>query len=501
MDRLLAEEIERYLGGSLSDAELETFLVRLRNDPDSRIHLGRLLIQQSLLVDCLRLRAANDGSADMERFSRPDLDLPASASRPQRWRSSRWLTARPRASRILWAAALVITIGLFATGLRQALRAEPFATVTRSAAAAFSVARGGNEVASPQELNLGEVLTVSSGRLLVTFSGEPTTLDIEAPGSLSIVDQGKGRRITITRGTITAEVAPQLHGALLLATPTARITVLGTRLTVVAGSDETYVSVAHGAIEVAHEDGVATRVAADQYAMVRAGTEVVARAQVPGAELNRGLIGYWPMDEGSGEVVHDASGHGSDGRLMNASWSAGRFGAALAFNGQFGGDKVDLGPHSLRPILGLTVSAWVKTSSLRFGTVFGSSFTIGAGASTLGIPESVLPGADAHAGYVNFLEAGNAQKSLDSRHRINDGTWHHVAWRFSAADGERAIFIDGLVDARERDSIQHERSWDGQWVIGAASDRLVWNFEGLIDEVRLYDRPLGDGEIRRLSGN
>jgi len=41
-----------------------------------------------------------------------------------------------------------------------------------------------------------------------------------------------------------------------------------------------------------------------------------------GAEytLPAGLVGYWPMDEGSGSTVHDVSGNGNDGTITDATW-------------------------------------------------------------------------------------------------------------------------------------------------------------------------------------
>jgi len=37
-------------------------------------------------------------------------------------------------------------------------------------------------------------------------------------------------------------------------------------------------------------------------------------------QLPSGLVGYWPMDEGSGSTVHDVSGNGNDGTITDATW-------------------------------------------------------------------------------------------------------------------------------------------------------------------------------------
>jgi hypothetical protein len=49
-----------------------------------------------------------------------------------------------------------------------------------------------------------------------------------------------------------------------------------------------------------------------------------------------GLVGYWPMDEGSGSTTVDASGSGNGGSLSSPAptWTTGKVGnGALNFNG------------------------------------------------------------------------------------------------------------------------------------------------------------------------
>lgn len=42
------------------------------------------------------------------------------------------------------------------------------------------------------------------------------------------------------------------------------------------------------------------------------------------------LIAAWPMDEGSGDVMHDSSGNGHDGEFFgNPEWTNGKFGKGI----------------------------------------------------------------------------------------------------------------------------------------------------------------------------
>src|SRR3954469_6050778 len=48
--------------------------------------------------------------------------------------------------------------------------------------------------------------------------------------------------------------------------------------------------------------------------------------------VDAALLGYWPLDEGSGATAADASGR-LGGRINGAAWTPGKFGSALRFDG------------------------------------------------------------------------------------------------------------------------------------------------------------------------
>jgi len=71
-----------------------------------------------------------------------------------------------------------------------------------------------------------------------------------------------------------------------------------------------------------------------------------------------GPVGWWKLDEGSGTIAHDSSGHGNDGIIRgDTHWVSGRIGNALEFDGS--GDYVDTGYSTDLPIW--AVCAWVKS--------------------------------------------------------------------------------------------------------------------------------------------
>lgn len=75
------------------------------------------------------------------------------------------------------------------------------------------------------------------------------------------------------------------------------------------------------------------------------------------------LVGYWPFDEGSGSVAHDTSGQANHGPVYGATWTTGRSGSALSFDGSNdfvtlpNVDLWDFGTESF------TVTAWFKSDA------------------------------------------------------------------------------------------------------------------------------------------
>lgn len=88
-------------------------------------------------------------------------------------------------------------------------------------------------------------------------------------------------------------------------------------------------------------------------------------ATVTMADIMDGLVGYWPLDEGTGQVAHDASGNGHDGTLDNGlTWTAdARMGTgALLFDGV--DDRVSIDSFDVVGGDGITISCWFKASNL-----------------------------------------------------------------------------------------------------------------------------------------
>ncbi|HHN46828.1 MAG TPA: hypothetical protein ENN09_05235, partial [Planctomycetes bacterium] len=147
---------------------------------------------------------------------------------------------------------------------------------------------------------------------------------------------------------------------------------IGTRFSVKVTAGGTVVAVESGKVEVSNEKGTATveegyqvRVSkgsapgrpqkvdtARTFAWVRQ-----ARGEMGASRLLEGLAACWKFDEGSGNILKDATGNGHDGKISGAKWVSGRLGGGLLFEG---GGFVEIDkPDALKFTGAMTVAAWI----------------------------------------------------------------------------------------------------------------------------------------------
>jgi hypothetical protein len=80
----------------------------------------------------------------------------------------------------------------------------------------------------------------------------------------------------------------------------------------------------------------------------------------------RGLVAAYGLDEGSGRTAADASGRRNTGAIAGATWTRGRYGAGLRFDGAASIMRVSPSP-SLDLGRAMTLSAWIRPSAPQAG--------------------------------------------------------------------------------------------------------------------------------------
>jgi hypothetical protein len=211
-----------------------------------------------------------------------------------------------------------------------------------------------------------------------------------------------------------------------------------------------------------------------------------------GEEEEEGLLAYWDMETTVlGTLLVDLSGNLHDGTILGAMPTAGRFGGAHEFlNNQQ--DRVTV-PYALDLNLGsaFTIAAWIQPYS--FGE--GARGTI---ADRLllsqGLGWSLQLTHDANQAALQFFGASVQSPLISDPGTIKLHEWQHVAVTF---DGTTVRFYRNGAPAGARAALHAPKPNGLALTIGnnASGTR---DFDGRLDEVRVYDRCLAPNEIGEL---
>lgn len=210
-----------------------------------------------------------------------------------------------------------------------------------------------------------------------------------------------------------------------------------------------------------------------------------------------GLVLYLPFDAPPANgVVRDESGAGNDGRVEGAQWvSKGRMGGAYRFSITNVDDRIVIPDSDSLGVQYVTLSAWVM------------------GTDTDGLPNRIVD-KDRRKGYSLGLNGGGQNKQeivgiditwstgTSVKRLICDGHWHHVAGTY---DGQISkLYVDGNMVRQQQTQSPGpipRNHWDlcvGNSVVDYEGGTFG-SFDGLIDEVRVYNRALSAEEIKGLA--
>ena len=215
------------------------------------------------------------------------------------------------------------------------------------------------------------------------------------------------------------------------------------------------------------------------------------------------LIAHWSFDEGKGLETADVSGNGNHATIAKSSvgtkWVEGRTGNALAFSGnqETRGENgcvavKGMGKHDFGK--GLTVEAWIKPSKAmrREGTYEIVTNTVSDRGTGFRFRASwdALQLVSGEGGEGETWGAGsNASKT-----RLAKEVWHHVAGTYDGSVFR--VYLDGEEVGASEPDLKLTRG-RGVVSIGAYRDGYAYGFEGVIDDVRIYDGALSPLQVLR----
>jgi Concanavalin A-like lectin/glucanases superfamily len=220
---------------------------------------------------------------------------------------------------------------------------------------------------------------------------------------------------------------------------------------------------------------------------------MIALLTAPQAGAAVGLAGSWPLDEGSGSVVHDFSGHGNNGTISGgAQWTPGFSGTALRFDGTTGRVRVPDGA-SLEPTTQVTVTAWLKASK----PVGQFAYIVAKGAQRCDAASyGLYTGPNRGLSFYVSQEGGDTfTRSPDAGSRVWDGRWHFVVGTY---DGRSVrLYVDGVQvgsGAQLAGNIDYDFP-DNDLYLGHYAGCTGLDFGGAIDAPQVWSRSLSAAEV------
>ena len=210
------------------------------------------------------------------------------------------------------------------------------------------------------------------------------------------------------------------------------------------------------------------------------------------------MIGYWPLNEASGDTAYDHSGNenhgiindGNDSTLPGANGPLGQ--NSYSFDGN--NDFVNIGDTSvLNPSNQITVSIWINAS--QWGDDWNLIVDKYDGAHSYNFQASSEGG----NGLNGTLNVGGTTYNVsivsDMTEYLNN--WHMISMTYS---GEKIkTFWDGKLQNATSVSGQIYQSSADLGIANRPGDiQTRYAYGGKISELRLYDRPLTKSEVQYL---
>jgi hypothetical protein len=211
-----------------------------------------------------------------------------------------------------------------------------------------------------------------------------------------------------------------------------------------------------------------------------------------------GLVGYWPLDNGSGTTATDTSSGGHNGALNGGpAWTTGKIGTALCFNGSTA--TVDIN-HSVATTNGsFSVAAWVQLTSLsNWATAVSQD---GSNVSGFYL-QYTSPSAGSDGGKFAFSLLGSDATNATTVRATSPfspvaNTWYHLVGVYDASTLQSRLYVNGALVATK--TVTAAWAATGETVIGRGKfGGPVDYWPGLIDDVQISNQALSDADVKTL---
>ena len=226
-----------------------------------------------------------------------------------------------------------------------------------------------------------------------------------------------------------------------------------------------------------------------------------------GAAVDDGLVGRWLLDETSGTVAADSSGHGRHASVTGAaSWNGGD-GFVFSGGNSSAGNAIRLPDGLLSGLDTVTVDLDVNIATGMTANYFLFNLGNPAGFSS-GTGYVFVTGSDNEGRLRGAITTGTytTEQSTIRSTALATGSWRHLTYTIvggtQASPGYSVLYEDGVEVARNN-AITVKPSDVGEGGIANYIGRSAWaadkSFKGMVRDFRVYDRVLTSDELTELA--
>jgi hypothetical protein len=220
---------------------------------------------------------------------------------------------------------------------------------------------------------------------------------------------------------------------------------------------------------------------------------LTANSPPPCVPAPSGLVGWWPGEGNANDVTGN-----NNGTLVNdVGFAPGEAGQAFSFDGVNSYVSIPDSPLLDSLTTSITVEAWIKVNQLTVNSDWVGIVTKGNSSWRLQ--------ATSEANTVTFsVNGASPNQDLTGGQNVNDGQWHYVAGVYDGAN--MSLYVDGTLDVSQPATGSIAQTSDPLCIAANAQAYVLscsciepgYFFNGLIDEVSIYNRALAAQEIQAI---